>query len=494
MQRFDSIFDLTNAVGQRSISAVEVVRGYLDRIERIDRHLNAFREVYADQAIETAQALDAQIAGATPPGPLAGVPVAIKDNIVTEFGSTACGSRMLEHYQSPFSATVVERLLHAGAIIIGKTNCDEFAMGSSTETCAFGPTLNPWDLKCVPGGSSGGSAAAVAANMCPIALGSDTGGSIRQPAAFCGVVGVKPSYGRVSRYGLVAFGSSFDQVGPIAQNVRDAAAILGAIAGLDRRDSTSSAESVPDYLRELETPVTDLRIGVPQQYKNEHNHPAVNAALQQAVEVFKELGATIIDIDLPLTDYGVATYYVIAPAEASSNLARFDGIRYGRRAELKPGESLFDLYARSRSEGFGPEVQRRIMLGTYVLSAGHYDAYYKRAQQVRRLIKNEFDAAFKQCHALLGPVAPTPPFPVGAMPDLLATYLNDIYTVNTSIAGICGIALPAGYAEADGTTLPIGIQLQCQYMHEPLMFRIARMFERATSFHLNRPALAVERH
>lgn len=350
-------------------------------------------------------------------------------------------------------------------------------MGSSTENCAFGSVRNPHDPSRVPGGSSGGSAAAVAADLVPAALGSETGGSVRQPAALCGIVGVKPSYGRVSRYGLVAFGSSLDQIGPCARNVRDAAAILNVIAGVDRRDSTSSDAPVPDYLASIDEPIKDLRLGVPRQYVTESNDPAVNDAVRRAIRTFESLGATITDIDLPLTDYGIATYYIIAPAEASSNLARYDGIRYGRRAALEPGEDLFDLYAKSRAQGFGPEVQRRIMLGTYVLSAGYYDAYYKRALQVRRLIKNEFDAAFKQCHALIGPTTPTPAFPIGAKPDPLSMYLSDIYTVNANIAGICAISIPAGFASIDGKRLPIGLQIQCQAMNEAAMFRIARMFE-----------------
>ena len=490
MQHHDSIIDLARDIKRRTLSAADALKDCLQRIDRLNPSLNAFRETYPEEALRAAQAIDQRIAAGEDPGPLAGVPIALKDNIVTDFGRTSCGSRMLEDFKSPYSATAVQRLVSAGAIIIGKTNCDEFAMGSSTENCAFGPAKNPWDVRRVPGGSSGGSAAAVAASMVQGTLGSETGGSVRQPAAFCGIVGVKPTYGRVSRYGLVAFGSSLDQIGPCANSVADAAAILNVIAGLDQRDSTSSDAPVPNFLATIDEPIENLRIGVPRQYLNDHNDPAVNQTVRNAIQTYESLGATIIDIDLPLTEYGIAVYYVIAPAEASSNLARYDGIRYGRRAKLGPGADLFDLYAKSRAEGFGPEVQRRIMLGTYVLSAGYYEAYYKRAQQVRRLIKQEFDGAFSQCHALLGPTAPTPAFALGAKGDPLSMYLSDIYTVNTNIAGICGISIPAGFAEVDGKQLPIGLHLQCQAMDEATMFRVARMFEAGTSFSRRAPALS----
>jgi aspartyl-tRNA(Asn)/glutamyl-tRNA(Gln) amidotransferase subunit A len=446
-------------------------------IEKHNGALNAMHEIHADRAMATAKEVDKRIGAGETVGLLAGVPVAIKDNIVTNFGHSTCGSRMLEHYQSPFTATAAQRLIDAGANIIGRTNCDEFAMGSSTENCAWGAVRNPVAASKVPGGSSGGSAVAVAAGMCPLALGSETGGSVRQPASFCGIVGVKPSYGRVSRYGLVAFGSSLDQIGPFANNVTDAAALLQVIAGGDLYDSTCSESPVPSYVEQLDKPIETLRIGVPRQYMSEHNDSAVNDVLQNAIERFRSMGATIVDIDLPLTDYGIAVYYIIAPAEASSNLARFDGIRYGKRAAIKPGEDLFELYARSRAEGFGPEVQRRIMLGTYVLSAGYYDAYYKRALQVRRLIRREFDSAFEQCHALLGPTSPTPAFDIGARADPLAMYLSDVYTVNANIAGICAMSVPAGAASVDGVDLPIGVQLQCKAFDETTMFRVGRMFE-----------------
>jgi aspartyl-tRNA(Asn)/glutamyl-tRNA(Gln) amidotransferase subunit A len=467
-------------VRRRKRSAVEVVRESLDRIGQRNTSLNAFLDVYHDSALKRASQIDQRIAGGENPGQLAGVPIALKDNIVTEFGRTTCASRFLENYRSPFSATAVRRLINSGAIIVGKTNCDEFAMGSSTENSAFGPARNPWDESRVPGGSSGGSAVAVAAGMCPAALGSETGGSVRQPASFCGVVGVKPSYGRVSRYGLVAFGSSLDQIAPFAANVSDAALMLNVIAGVDRHDATSSDAPVPDYLAKVDEPIETLRVGVPRQYLSEQNDSAVNDAVRAAIGAYEKLGAQIIDIDLPLTDYGIAVYYVIAPAEASSNLARFDGIRYGRRAKLEAGEELFDLYAKSRAEGFGPEAQRRIMLGTYVLSAGYYDAYYKRALQVRRLIKREYDGAFAKCDVLIGPTAPTPAFAIGAKADPLSMYLSDVYTANANIAGICAISVPAGFVTVNGTKLPLGVQLQCQAFDEMMMFRAARMLERAS--------------
>ncbi|MCH8006190.1 MAG: Asp-tRNA(Asn)/Glu-tRNA(Gln) amidotransferase subunit GatA [Planctomycetes bacterium] len=483
------VLDTVESVANRRVSAVEVTGECLRRIEAHDRTLSCFRETYPDRVVDAARRIDRLIASGEDPGPLAGVACAIKDNIVTDFGRTTCGSRFLADFRSPFSATAVRRLTAAGALIIGKTNCDEFAMGSSTEHCAFGCTRNPWDLDRVPGGSSGGSAAAVAAGLCPAALGSETGGSIRQPAALCGTVGVKPSYGRVSRFGLVAFGSSLDQIGPFAGCVRSTALLLRVIAGADARDSTSTPLEVPDYLAAIDEPIPDLRIGVPRQYLSDENHPAVNEAVRRAIEVFTGLGAEVLEIDLPLTAYGIATYYIIATAEASSNLARFDGVRYGRRASLAEGEGLYDLYARSRSEGFGAEVKRRIMLGTYVLSAGYYDAYYNRALKVRRLIKQELDAAFARCHALIGPTAPTPAFAIGEKADPLSMYLCDLYTINANIAGICGISIPAGFAQVDGRTLPVGLQIQCKAFDEATMFRVARMFEKSTDYHTKRPEM-----
>jgi aspartyl-tRNA(Asn)/glutamyl-tRNA(Gln) amidotransferase subunit A len=455
----------------------------LARVQRENPRLNAFNEVLEEPCRAEADAVDRQRKGV-----LAGLTMAVKDNIATAVGHTTCSSKMLKNYRSPYEATVITRLREAGAVIIGKTNLDEFAMGSSTENSAFGPARNPWDTSRVPGGSSGGSAVAVAAGLCDFALGSDTGGSIRQPASLCGIVGLKPTYGRVSRYGLVAFGSSLDQIGPLTRTVRDAAAVLQVTAGHDPRDSTSADVPVEDYLSALDEPIAGLRVGIPAEYLSDANDPRVNTAVREAAEIYRRLGAKIVeDIHLPLTDIGISTYYVIAPAEASSNLARFDGVRYGHRTQLGAGEDLFDLYAKSRAEGFGPEVQRRIMIGTYVLSSGYYDAYYKRALQVRRLIKQEFDRAFDRCDVLLGPTSPMPAFPFGGKSDPLSMYLCDVYTVNTNIAGIPGISIQGGMAEENGVKLPIGIQLQAKPFAESMLLRAARMFETATLWHTMSP-------
>ncbi|MGA1400149.1 MAG: Asp-tRNA(Asn)/Glu-tRNA(Gln) amidotransferase subunit GatA [Phycisphaerales bacterium] len=470
------------AVRAGRVSAESEAAAMLARIERLDGGIHAYHEVFAEEALEEARAIDRRVAKGEDPGPLAGALVAVKDNIATTLGRTTCSSRMLEHWRSPFEATCVERLRAAGAIVVGKTNLDEFAMGSSGEHCAWGPVRNPWDRERVPGGSSAGSAAAVAAGLCHAALGSDTGGSIRQPAAFCGCVGLKPSYGRVSRYGLVAFGSSLDQVGPIARSVRDAATILEAIAGEDRFDSTSSprpVESIAASLPGVGGRCDGLRVGVPKEYLSEANDPAVNDAVHRAMDSFRSRGAEIVEVSLPLTEVGISTYYVIAPAEASSNLARFDGIRYGFRASAKPGEGLEDLYARSRAEGFGAEVQRRIMIGTYVLSAGYYDAYYRRALQVRRRIAEEFAEAFEHCDVLLGPTAPTPAFRLAAQHDPLSMYLCDVYTVNAAIAGICGVSIPAGFVESDGSRLPLAVQLQAPAFAERSLLAAAATLEQA---------------
>jgi aspartyl-tRNA(Asn)/glutamyl-tRNA(Gln) amidotransferase subunit A len=490
-----SAIQIRDAVAARRISAREAVSAALDAATRLNPSLNAFLQLFPEQALAHAAAIDARVArgGSGGVGPLAGVPVALKDNIclgpdlapayAADPGRTTCASRILESYHSPFSATVARRLIDAGAVIIGKTNLDEFAMGSSGEHSAFGPVRNPWDPTRVPGGSSAGSAAAVAAGIVPIALGSDTGGSIRQPAGMCNIVGMKPTYGRVSRYGLVAFASSLDQIGPFARTVSDAALALSAIVGFDRHDSTSADVPLPDFFVDLESPFDGLVIGVPKQARSSANDWAVAQATDNAIAVFRDAGATIVDIDLPHIDLGVAAYYIIAPAEASSNLARFDAIRYGRRADLRPDESLFDLYARSRAEGFGPEVQRRIMLGTHVLSSGYYDAYYTTALKVRRLIKNDYDAAFAQgCHAVLMPSSPTPAFKIGEkINDPLALYLEDIYTVGVNLAGLPAITLPAGFTK-DEPRLPVGIQLIAPPLGEKELFQIARMFERATGF------------
>ncbi len=477
------ISSLTRSLAQGRRSATDIVADWLRRIEEHNAKLNAFREVWSERAIATAKRIDERIARGERVGPLAGVPIAVKDNIATDFGRTCCGSRMLEDYESPFSATAVERLVAAGAIIVGKTNCDEFGMGSSTEHCAFGPVRNPWDVSRVPGGSSGGSAAAVSARLVPAAIGSDTGGSVRQPAAFCGIVGLKPTYGLVSRWGLVAYGSSLDQIGPMTRGVEDAALMLQVMAGFDARDSTSAQRDVPDYIASINDRIDGLRVGLPRQYLSANNDAAVNDAVRSAAAAFESLGARINDIDLPLTKYGIATYYIIAPAEASSNLARFDGIRYGRRTALEAGETLLDLYERSRAEGFGAEVQRRIMLGTHVLSSGYYEAYYRRAMQARRLIRDEFNRAFESCDVLLGPAAPTPAFAIGSRPDPVSMYLGDVYTVNANIAGIPAITIPGGLMQVDAVSLPIGVQLLSRAFDESTLLRAARMLEAEVAFH-----------
>jgi aspartyl-tRNA(Asn)/glutamyl-tRNA(Gln) amidotransferase subunit A len=474
-----------SAVREGRVSAEELARLTLARIDAVDAKVRAFLEVFHERALEQARAVDRRRAAGEDLGPLAGVPVALKDNIVLDYGKTTCGSRMLEQYRSPFSATVARRLIDAGAVIVGKTNCDEFAMGSSTERSAFGPTRNPWDLARVPGGSSGGSAAAVAAGLCAAALGSDTGGSIRQPASLCGIVGLKPTYGRVSRLGLVAYASSLDQIGPMTRDVGDAAIVLGVIAGHDPGDSTSHPDSAFDP-EGIERPLAGLRLGWPREARSSANSAGTAAVLEEAVSVYRSLGAEVVDVELPHIDQGIAAYYIIAPAEASSNLARFDGVRYGRRAALGAGESLKDLYARSRAEGFGAEVQRRIMLGTHVLSSGYYDAYYTTALKVRRLIKGDYDRAFARgCQAIIMPASPGPAFELGAkLGDPLAMYMEDVYTVGVNLAGLPALSMPAGFERVGGVgglgsvELPVGVQLVGPALSEHALLRAAAMFER----------------
>ena len=484
-----TLLELRDAIAAKTVSATEAVKAYLARIDAHNATLHAYQETYPDRALARAAAVDA----GKITGPLAGVPVAIKDNLCTNYGHTTCSSKILENFKAPYTATAVEKLEAAGAIVLGKTVLDEFAMGSSTENSAFGPTRNPWDTGCVPGGSSGGSAAAVAADLCAGSIGSDTGGSIRQPAALCGVVGLKPTYGRVSRWGLVAFASSLDQIGPFAHTVADAALLLQAVGGPDPRDSTCADAEVPDYLASLDQPPAGLRIGIARQYLSDANDPAVTAAVDQAREVFRDAGAQIVEVDLPHTEYGIPTYYIVATAEASSNLARYDGVRYGRRSE--GCRDLMDLYSRSRAEGFGDEVKRRVMLGTYVLSSGYYDAYYLRALKVRRLIKGDFDAAFEKCDAILCPTTTGPAFRFGAKTDNpLSMYLNDVYTVNANLAGIPGISLVGGFtgpteSKPGSDKLPIGIQLLGPVFQEQKLLRVARLYETATGFHKDRPML-----
>ncbi|HOV85807.1 MAG TPA: Asp-tRNA(Asn)/Glu-tRNA(Gln) amidotransferase subunit GatA [Syntrophobacteraceae bacterium] len=479
-----TIHELRRRLVRREVSVTEVVRRYLERIEALDPRVNSYVKVMADEALEEAARYDRGEKDLEGP-PLAGVPLSVKDVLCTRGIRTSCGSKILENYLPPYDATVIEKLKASGAVLLGKTNMDEFAMGSSTESSAFGPTRNPWDLDRVPGGSSGGSAAAVAADLCAGSLGTDTGGSIRQPGSFCGVVGLKPTYGRVSRFGLVAFASSLDQIGPITKDVRDAALLLHVVAGYDRRDSTSVDLPVPDYPECIREPVDGLRLGIPREYFVEGMHPDVLSRVRQAIETCRELGGEVVEVSLPHTAYGVAAYYIIAPAEASSNLARYDGVKYGTRAS--DARELAAMYRETRSRGFGPEVKRRIMLGTYVLSAGYYDAYYRKASQVRTLIRQDFLDAFQTCDALLTPVVPTPAFRVGEKTgDPLQMYLSDVFTLPASLAGIPGISVPCGFT-SEG--LPVGLQILGPHFREDLVLRIARHFEEAAGFSRRKPDL-----
>jgi len=468
------------------LSAEEIVEAYIERIQAVDGQVGAYLTVTAAEARERARKLDARRkAGDTDLGPLAGVPIAIKDNICTQGIRTTCASRILENFVPPYDATVVSRLQAAGAIIIGKTNLDEFAMGSSTENSAFQVTRNPWDLSRVPGGSSGGSAAAVAADLCAAALGSDTGGSIRQPAALCGVVGLKPTYGAVSRYGLVAFASSLDQIGPITKDVADAALLLSVIAGHDRRDSTSHPDA--DRLQRIQlsgdASLSGARVGVPREYFAQGVEPGVRQAVEEAIAKLRELGATVDEVSLPHTEYALDAYYIVATAEASSNLARYDGVRYGLRAEA---DSLLEMYLRTRQQGFGLEVKRRIMLGTYALSAGYYDAYYKKAQQVRTLVIRDFEAAFRRFDVLVAPTSPTVAWGLGErVEDPLAMYMADILTLPANLAGLPAISIPCGLSQG----LPVGLQIIGRHFDEPTVLRVAYAYEKATQHHQARPAL-----
>jgi aspartyl-tRNA(Asn)/glutamyl-tRNA(Gln) amidotransferase subunit A len=457
--------------------ATDLADQYYTRIAEINPHLNVYLSLTKERALEQAARVDAVAAKGDPLGPLAGIPVGIKDVLVMRGAPATAGSKILKGYQPPYDATAVRRLEAAGAVLLGKLNCDEFAMGSSNENSAYGPVRNPVDTERVPGGSSGGSAAAVAANLAVATLGTDTGGSIRQPASFCGVVGVLPTYGRVSRYGLIAFASSLDRIGPFAGNVCDAATLLGVIAGHDPCDATSSSAPVPDYAAESDKPAEGLRIGVPQEYFGEGLDPEVRAAIQKGIDDLKAAGCTIKPISLPHTSYAIPTYYLVATAEASANLARFDGVRYGHRS--KASDTLSAMYRHSRDEGFGAEVKRRILLGTYALSAGYYDAYYLKAQQVRRLLAEEFLKAFADVDAIVTPTAPMPAFKLGEKTgDPLAMYLADIYTVTASLAGICGVNVPCGATKAG---LPVGMQVLAAHLNEGTAFRVARAVEAAQS-------------
>ncbi len=481
-----SLLDAANRLRDGEVSSVELTRAVLDRIDQVDGRVNAYLKVTPDEALEAAQRADARRA-AGEDNALLGIPLAIKDLIHVRGVPTTCGSRILESYIPTFDATVIEKLKTAGAVLLGKTNTDEFAMGSSTENSAFVTTRNPWDLERVPGGSSGGSAAAVSAGMAFGALGSDTGGSVRQPAALSGVVGVKPTYGRVSRYGLVAFASSLDQIGPFGRTVTDAAILLNAIAGHDPRDSTSWDAPVPDYAAELEG-VEDLhgtRIGVPQEYFIEGMQAEVETAVRQAIGTLSDLGAEIVEISLPHTEYALPVYYLLAPAEASANLARFDGMRYGARAAA---EGLWETYEETRGQNFGSEVKRRIMLGAFALSSGYYDAYYLKAQKARTLIRRDFDAAFEQVDVIAAPTTPSTAFKIGEkVDDPLEMYLQDVFTLSMNLAGLCGLSLPCGF---DGTGLPIGFQLMGPALGERQILCVGHAFEGATEWHKRKPALS----
>jgi aspartyl-tRNA(Asn)/glutamyl-tRNA(Gln) amidotransferase subunit A len=469
----------------KEISSVELTKAVLERIEAVDDRVDAFITVTEKEALKQAEKADEEIAKGRC-SMLTGIPLAIKDVICTRGTPTTCGSKILENFVPPYDATVIGKLRKAGAVIAGKSNMDEFAMGSSTENSGFKITRNPWDLARVPGGSSGGSAAAVAADMCLGALGSDTGGSIRQPASYCSTVGMKPTYGRVSRYGLVAFASSLDQIGPLAKNVSDCAIMLNALAGYDSADSTSVPQDVPDYTAALQKGLKGIRVGIPKEYSaTEGMDPAVSEAVDNAVQVIEDMGAEKIEVSLPHTEYAVAVYYVIAPSEASSNLARYDGVKYGVRE--KDQNELIQMYRRTRSQGFGSEVQRRIIIGTYCLSAGYYDAYYGKASQVRTLIMEDFRKAFETCDVVVCPVAPTPAFKIGEkVDDPLTMYLMDIFTISANLAGIPGMSVPCGFSKQG---LPIGLQLMGKHFNEEMLLKVAYNFEQATDFHKKKPAL-----
>lgn len=473
---------LSQALHSKAISSVELTEHYLARIQQLDSTINSFITVTPELALEQARAADKQLAAGTA-GPLTGIPIAHKDLFCTEGVRTSCGSKMLDNFIAPYESSVSARLAAAGTVMLGKTNMDEFAMGSSSESSFYGAVRNPWNTEHVPGGSSGGSAAAVAARLCAAATGSDTGGSIRQPAGYTGLTGIKPTYGRVSRWGMIAYASSLDQAGPMAQTAEDCALLLQAMAGFDERDSTCVDEPVADYSAGLNQSLQGLRIGLPKEYFAEGLHPSTADALSAAIKQFEQLGAQVREISLPHAKLAIPAYYVIGPAEASSNLSRFDGVRFGHRC-AEPVD-LTDLYARSRAEGFGDEVKRRIMVGAYVLSAGYYDAYYLQAQKVRRLIKNDFIAAYEQVDVILAPTSPAPAFRIGEkIEDLVSLYLTDIYTITANLAGVPGIALPAGFAGE----LPIGMQLLGPYFSEARLLNIAHQYQQNTDWHSRIPA------
>jgi aspartyl-tRNA(Asn)/glutamyl-tRNA(Gln) amidotransferase subunit A len=485
-----SCTELRDKIAAGKVSSIEATKAVFSAIEKKEPVIGAYISTFREQALEKAKQVDEKIASGKDVGPLAGVPIAIKDVLCTTFGTTTCASKILENFRAPYNAAAVEKLLDADAVIVGKTNMDEFAMGSSTENSGLKQTVNPWDTGRVPGGSSGGSAAAVAARLCFGALGSDTGGSIRQPASLCGVVGMKPTYGRVSRYGLVAYGSSLDQIGPLARTVGDAALLLGVIAGHDSRDSTSVDESIApitDYASETDKPVDGLKIGVVSKLNSGADGP-VQKAIAEALNIYESLGAEVVEIEMPHFDYAIAAYYVVATAEASSNLARYDGVHYGHRTA--DAKDYIEIYSKSRAEAFGTEVKRRIMLGTYALSSGYYDAYYLKALKVRNLIRGDFDRAFEKCDCIMMPVSPTTAFKIGEKTaDPLTMYLSDVYTIAANLAGVPAISIPCGF---DDKKLPIGLQILGPNFTESRLLRIARMFESKTDYHKNCPPIIVE--
>jgi len=479
-----SIRELHTQLVRKERSAVEITQAALDRIQTLEPKLRSFLHLTPETALQQARQIDVKIAAGDEIGPLAGIPIAIKDNICTNGVPTTCASRILEHFIPPYDSTVTTQLAASGAIMVGKTNLDEFAMGSSTENSAFQVTANPWDLGRVPGGSSGGSAAAVAAQECTIALGSDTGGSIRQPASFCGVVGMKPTYGLVSRYGLVAFASSLDQIGPFARSVEDAATLLEAIAGYDPKDSTSLKVDIPNYAAQLKPEISPgTKVGVIKETMGDGLAPDVEQAVNAAIEQLKDLGAEVKEISCPRFGYGLPTYYIIAPSEASANLARYDGVRYGFRDAS--GEDLIEMYMKTRAEGFGPEVKRRIIIGTYALSAGYYDAYYLKAQKVRTLIKQDFERAFEEVDVLVSPTSPTTSFKAGEKSDPLSMYLLDLMTIPVNLAGLPALSLPCGF---DSAGLPIGLQIIGGVLQEQTVLQVAHAYEQATDWHQRSPS------
>lgn len=477
--------EIAEKIRSKDMKAEAVTTAYLDRIRMLEPQIHAFNEVFGDQAMQQARNIDERIAKGEKVGPLAGVPIAIKDNMLIRNEHCTCSSKILEGFTATYDATVIRKLREAGAIFLGHTNLDEFAMGSSTENSAFHTTKNPWDTERIPGGSSGGSAAAVAARMAPVSLGSDTGGSIRQPAALCGILGLKPTYGRVSRFGLVAFASSLDQIGPFGTTARDCALLMSVIAGHDDRDSTSVERPVPDYTVALNRDLRGLRIGLPKEYFIKGMDPEIEKAVREAVKVLQGQGAVVKEISLPHTEYCLAVYYILAPSEASSNLSRFDGVRYGFHAEGTT--NLLDSYEKTRGQGFGPEVKRRIMLGTYALSSGYYDAYYAKAQKVRTLIKQDFDNAFKDVDVIATPTSPSPAFKTGEKAaDPLQMYLSDIFTISCNLAGLPGLSIPCGFT---GGKLPVGLQLLGKPFDEETLLAVAHRYEQVSTWNKQAPDL-----